>query len=204
MNLKRRVIDLFKGDRASSKNQTRCVPKSVPKRVRRLRRLALCGLAAVILLLPAGCGGKARQAEPVTEGFRCTAEMDYSGQHYVCELTCPGNGGFTAKLSQPALLDGLTMNWDGEGFTLSYLGIERRLDGSGLPDTAFAAAVRNALQSAAGQLMDGSDKGGYVLEGGSDSGDYTLTFSSDGYPATLVVPALDLNVSFRDFEAAAK
>lgn len=165
------------------------------------RRLALLALAAA-LALPAGCKTPSRQSDPVTEGFRCTAEMDYSGQHYVCELTCPGGGGFTAKLSQPALLDGLTMNWDGEGFILSYLGIERRLDGSGLPDTAFAEAVRNALQAAAGQLMDGADKGGYVLEGGSDSGDYTLTFSSDGYPASLTVPALDLSVAFRDFQKA--
>lgn len=166
-----------------------------------VRRLAVIGLAAA-LLFAAGCQTQTRQSDPVTEGFRCTAELDYSGQHYVCDLTCPGGGGFTAKLSQPALLDGLTMHWDGEGFNLSYLGIERRLDGSGLPDTAFAEAVRNALQGAASQLMDGSDKGGYVLEGGSDSGDYTLTFSSDGYPASLTVPALDLQVTFRDFERA--
>lgn len=165
------------------------------------RRLSVLTLAAV-LLLPAGCKPQTRQSDPVTDGFSCTAELDYSGQHYVCTLTCPGGGGFTAKLSEPSLLNGLTMNWDGEGFVLSYLGIERRLDGSGLPDTAFAEAVRNALQEAAGQLMDGSDKGGYVLEGGSDSGDYTLTFSSDGYPASLTVPALDLNVTFRDFQKA--
>ena len=39
-----------------------------------------------------------------------------------------------------------------------------------------------------------------MLEGGSESGDYTLTFSSDGYPASLSVPGLELEVTFRDFQ----
>ena len=167
------------------------------------RRGLAAGLLAFCLLLPAGCGPTGRQAaDPVTEGFSCTAQLDYSGQHYVCRLTCAGGGAFTAKLSQPALLDGLTMEWDGEGFSLSYLGLERRLDGSGLPDTAFASAVRHVLQAAGEQLMDGQELSGRKLEGGSEAGDYTLTFSDDGYPASLSLPALDLEVAFSDFTVA--
>lgn len=162
--------------------------------------LLLFTWALILICFVSGCQGETRQSEPVTDGFSCTAEMDYSGQHYVCTLTCPGNGGFTVEMEQPALLEGLAMNWDGEGFVLSYLGLERRLDGSGLPDTAFAAAVRNALQAAGEQILSGTDKGGSVLEGGSDSGDYTLTFSSDGYPDSLSVPGLELEVTFRDFQ----
>lgn len=171
-----------------------------PSRRGRRRAGGLALLAALCLLLPAGCGSAVEPADPVTEGFRCTAELDYGDRHYVCTLTCPGGGAFRLRLDQPALLEGLTMDWDGEGFTLSYLGLERRLDGSGLPDTAFAEAVREVLQTAGERLMGGDLPSGGRLEGGSQAGDYTLLFSDDGYPAELSLPALDLEVDFKDFE----
>lgn len=155
-----------------------------------------------VLFMLCGCN-KTETVDPVTDGFRCMADVEMKGEKYVCQLTVGSSGSFKMVVDDPVLLKGMTMDWNGEEFLVSYMGMEWNLGNDSLPNTAFATSIRNVLSAVAtGQYQSTGNGNDYTVGGGSDSGDFKLTMSSDGYPKALTVPSLELNVTFRDYETA--
>lgn len=145
-----------------------------------------------------------KQVEPVTEGFTCDAVVKYGKMQLSGTLHCPGGSVFSFTVAEPQKLNGLSLNWNGDAFTMSYLGMEWNGDAVGLPDTAFAGAIRNVLNAVSAGRLTGSPNqdGKCVIAGGSESGDYKLTVEMDGFPVSLSVPALDLEVTFQNFKVS--
>ena len=154
------------------------------------------------MVIITGCSSR-KAIEPITSGFSCDVNITYGDMDIVCGLEITATGIFTARITEPAILNGMEFIWDGEKFELTYLGIKTDLDNSVLPSSDFIVAIRNILASIGSSTTEVKQKNeSYLLEGQSELGDYSLYFRADGFPIELSVPSIDLEGKFKNIKYA--
>ena len=159
----------------------------------------------LVLVLVCGCCGCQKQAEktpPVTQGFVCDADIHYGDLNVKALITRPVAGVCRVEIKEPAALSGMVLDLDGEKMKISYLGLAFDLSPKDMPDTSFAQALINALDSASlpGGLKLEKKDGGYVFSGQSDSGGFSIAVGPGGALKSLSIPALHLNIDFSNFK----
>ena len=86
-----------------------------------LRRLSCLLLSALTLFSLSACSsGKKGTEEPVTAGFECDMDVQYRDMDVKGHLTRQTAGTLRMEVTEPASLNGLSMEWNGEnscGFT---------------------------------------------------------------------------------------
>jgi len=158
-------------------------------------------LLALMVILP-GCSSK-KVIQPITRGFSCDAYATYGDMDIVCTIAITAAGTFTAKVTEPPILNGMEFIWDGNEFELTYMGIKTDLDKSVLPGSDFIVAIRNILANVGNNATQVESKSkDYLLEGQSELGNYSLYFRADGFPVKLSVPSIDLEVKFENIKYA--
>ena len=156
---------------------------------------------ALIVILP-GCSSK-KTIGPITSGFSCDAYVTYGKMDIVCNIAITTSGIFTAKITEPAILNGMEFIWNGNEFELTYMGIKTDLDKSALPSSDFIVAIRNIFADVGSNSTQVELKSkDYLLEGQSELGDYSLYFRADGFPIELSVPSIDLEGKFENIKYA--
>lgn len=154
------------------------------------------------MVILTGCSSK-KAIQPITSGFSCDAYVDYGDTNIVCKLEIANAGTFKAKITEPAILNGMEFTWDGNEFNLTYLGIKTDIDKSALPSSDFIVAIRNILAGIGNVSTEVQRKSeDYLLEGQSELGNYRLYFRADGFPVKLSVPSIDLLVEFKNIQYA--
>ncbi|MEG1887376.1 MAG: hypothetical protein RR177_04550, partial [Oscillospiraceae bacterium] len=86
----------------------------------------LC-LSLMCLLLFCGCSSKTKAVEPKTTGFSCDAYITYDDMNVVGKIKIGGVGDFCAKITEPAILNGMEFIYSGDELKLKYFGIESDL-----------------------------------------------------------------------------
>lgn len=158
-----------------------------------------CFVLVTMVLLLTSCK-VTTQTPPVGDGFRCSVGIRYDGTEVSGVLDRTQQDNTTLTVTQPQEIEGLTMAWDGQALTLSYAGLSLDVEAERVPAGAAVGVLCDVLDLAVKQSAQGDNSA--VINGNSTCGEYEIQFDSEtGYPLSLEVPALDLSVSFADWEA---
>jgi hypothetical protein len=156
----------------------------------------LAAVLAVCFLL-SGCTGKKIQAEDLDFQFDCKVDVHCSAGDFTCSFQRTG-----PKIASLQIIsggaEGLSWNWNGNGFTMLYQDLAVNHENCPLPQDSFAcvlvdtldeAAKRDALTPTHGNEFSGN--AGY---------DYTLTADLEtGKILTLSVPECGVKAEFYDY-----
>lgn len=160
-----------------------------------MRRVLSVLVLSVILLT--GCGKAA--SPPVTDGFRCAVTLRYDETVYEGTLERQTAQSGTLVLTAPLAVEGLTMTWTGEEVTLSYGGMELKLNEEQLPVGAAIKVMCRALDSCAERVQ--KEGAAADMSGELAGTPFTMAFDTDnGYPLSLELPSVPLVVTFSAWE----
>lgn len=163
-----------------------------------MRRTAYCLFAIFIIFSVSACKAQEIQAADLNFSFQCTADIDYNSEKIVCAFSRNAPGRASVQFLSGDL-SGLTYDWSGEGFSVSYSGISAKCDDCVLPDTSFAVILL--------QIMDYSEKSGSLvkthgdeLSGSMNGTDFTMTADrKTGQIKTISVSQRNLTANFHDY-----
>ncbi len=162
-------------------------------------RRPLAAVAAVLLLLLAGCGRSRHgdSAPPVTEGFTCQATIQYRDMGLQGRLARDTDGKLTLAFSLPKTLEGVTIGWNGSDMTMELGGMSIAVPTEQVPQGAL---IQRLLQVLSADHRDGTvTDEGYVIAGDIEGAAYTLVCDpATGLPVTLSLPTEELEVAFTE------
>ena len=160
------------------------------------------GLCALV-----GCAASA-PAFPVTEGFRCEADVCLSGETYSGTLTRAAAGTLTWEMTAPASVRGWIFRVDGETVTLSVQGLSYAVEPASLPETAPVRVLATALDAVtrmdrrAGTVA--AEDGAGRTVGTCSAGSFVLVSDFDtGCLRSMSLPERGMEIRFSAFSKTA-
>ena len=173
-----------------------------PHRLSRLSLsvLTLCFLCTALVL--SACSSKKNGAEePVTAGFECDMDVQYRDMEVKGHLTRQTAGTLLLEVTEPATLNGLSMEWDGENVQLRLHGLSFDVDPSAIPQSALGKGILGALDTALGLHEDRTvTEEGVSTKGSTLDGEFTLVSDPEtGNLLSLTIPSLELTAQFSNF-----
>jgi len=153
----------------------------------------LC-LTFAFLLLLSGCQKGA--ITPICENLGFNAHISYFNEKYICPTVISSDGTMTVKVTEPEILNGLTLTYTNDGNVTATLGSVTYTPSAqssyyvGITD-CMAAAFREIK----GQTIE--NKGDtFVFEGNFNSKPYRIYFTDKGIP--LKMETGDIKIEFCD------
>ena len=163
------------------------------------RRLACLLLPLTLLLCLCGCSrmGKKAVQEPVTTNFSCDVDVQYGDMTVKGHLTRSTAGTLCLEITEPATLNGMTMDWNGTDVSIKLHGLTFRVDPETLPQGALGKGLLNALDAALG-IKDGQlTETGWSTKG--EVGGNAFEIFSDpqsGKMLSVSIPSMQLKATF--------
>lgn len=158
-----------------------------------MKKPFLCMLIFLFVLQFSACSAKA-PAEIVTHvdsPFTATmGDLNLEGL-----LIFTDDGEMYLDVSTPDELYGLSFSWT-DNFTIGYRGLNAVTESDYLPPSAFAQALKNALESMATDkpVLENSDDGLFTATGRSDSGCYSVYTDQSGVIKKIEIAGCDLKL----------
>lgn len=153
----------------------------------------LC-LTFAFLLLLSGC--QKGTITPICENLGFNAHISYFNEKYICPTVISGDGTMTVKVTEPEILNGLTLTYTNDGNVTATLGSVTYTPSAqssyyvGITD-CMAAAFREIK----GQTIE--NKGDtFIFEGNFNSKPYRIYFTDKGIP--LKMETGDIKIEFCD------
>lgn len=146
---------------------------------------------------------KTEAPSSIISGFSCDITLSYSDMSISAHMTWPSAGVCCIEIKEPASLSGMTLNWSGGEFSLSYMGIEVPFSEEILPNAGFAEGIVNSLEAAVQETEFEIIKSGneYIYSAIGKSGDYSLSFDENSGNLTgISVPSINLDAVISNFE----
>ncbi len=141
-----------------------------------------------------GCGEKVK---PSTKGFKCTADVVSYENSFSYLIEVPKNGNISATVQNPEGLSGLRYVWNGEGFTVSFNGIEKDIPENVFGDDNFLLIYKKIIsQIENGNLI--AENGN--IKGTDTFGSFSLKVRPDGFIKELYIGGLSLSATFKGYE----
>ena len=107
-------------------------------------------LCCFSLLVLVGCSAGSGAVPPVTNGFTCTAAIDYRELSVEGTMTCLDDGKLMLSFTHPDTLSGVTISWDGERMAMELAGVTVHLEESAIPQSALIKSVLEVLNASHG------------------------------------------------------
>ena len=162
-----------------------------------MRRTWIAFLAVLLLVAFAGCSRKEIRAEEIDFHFQCDANIVSGEQKINCRLNRTSPGIVSVKVSSGDL-NGMTYDWSGEDFSITYSGLTAKSEGCVLPNYSFAEVLK--------QTLDYAEKSGSLTKthGNEFSGklndfDFTVITDGDGRIKKITVPGRNFSAEFYNF-----
>ena len=155
-----------------------------------------------IVIFFSGCSQKTVfSPEALNDGFSCVVEINYKKTEIKTKLTSKMPGAYCFEIFSPPVLNGLTLDFDGENVTMKYFGISYSAKPENLPETAFADIIKDAVYEASkAKTVNVLKKNGCeVLSGTCKNGKYSLILEN-GFLKTLSIPGAELTAEFKNTE----
>mgnify|MGYP005854340845 CR=1 FL=1 len=112
------------------------------------RFFGLCLALLMALLLCTACNSQNKNPEkPVTTGFACDVDMTYQDMRVKGHLTRMSAGTLKMEFTEPATLNGMSMEWDGETISVKYAGLSFGVDPAAVPESALGKGLLDALDA---------------------------------------------------------
>ena len=102
--------------------------------------MCLWGIGLCVLF---GCAASA-PAFPVTEHFRCEADVVCGGERFSGTLVRGAAGTLRWEMTAPESVRGCAFGWDGEALTLTAQGLSFAVEPTSLPETAPVRVLLSA------------------------------------------------------------
>lgn len=169
--------------------------------LRRLPAVFLALFCAAGLLCACSPQEKAPE-KPVTTGFSCDVDMSYQDMQISGRLIRESAGTLTLEFTEPASLDGLSMQWDGETITMKAGALSFGVDPAAIPESALGKGLLDALDAGYRSQEEGelTDQG-LSTTGQSVNGDFEiLSDPATGSLLSLEIPKLHVTASFSNFQ----
>lgn len=168
----------------------------------KMRKL-LC--AACLLVIPilfiVSCGRKQPETpDHLLVSVAVNAQVTQGDSALSCSVTRNTEGIAVITVTQPSLLNGMSFEWRGDGYGISYNGLACKTEQPFLPSTSFASAIINvfsACENIDALVVQSQEGGKTTYSGSSESGRFEIVAdNSDGFIEKLTVPDLKLTVDF--------
>ena len=169
------------------------------------RFFGLCLVLLTALLLCTACNSQNKNPEkPVTTGFACDVDMTYQDMRVKGHLTRMSAGTLKMEFTEPATLNGMSMEWDGETISVKYAGLSFGVDPAAVPESALGKGLLDALDAGFRSGGEGqmTDKG-LSVTGQSVNGQFEmLSDPQTGQLLSLKIPELKVAATFSNFQIA--
>lgn len=166
-------------------------------------------LAAFVVLMCWGCSRRSgpaptpeNAAGTVAQPFDAKATIRMKDLVMTADINKTAANQLTLKVNEPATLQGMAFQYDGQNITVSYRGLSVKLDGDSKLVSSIASIIVNSIDKASSPsgVDVRIDGGALILSGQSDSGRFELALDrKNGSMASLSVPELDFECHFDDF-----
>ena len=167
------------------------------------RFFGLCLALLTALLLCTACHSQSQNPEkPVTTGFACDVDMTYQDMRVKGRLTRMSAGTLKMEFTEPATLNGMSMEWDGETISVKYAGLSFGVDPTAVPESALGKGLLDALDAGFRSGGEGrmTDKG-LSVTGQSVNGQFEmLSDPQTGQLLSLKIPELKVAAAFSNFQ----
>ena len=167
------------------------------------RFFGLCLALLTALLLCTACHSQSQNPEkPVTTGFACDVDMTYQDMRVKGHLTRMSAGTLKMEFTEPATLNGMSMEWDGETISVKYAGLSFGVDPAAVPESALGKGLLDALDAGFRSGGEGrmTDKG-LSVTGQSVNGQFEmLSDPQTGQLLSLKIPELKVAAAFSNFQ----
>ena len=169
------------------------------------KRLLIIPALILLIIMPCCQAAKTETEAPrsIISGFSCDITANYNSMSISARMTWPSAGVCCIEIKEPIPLSGMTLNWSGGEFSLSYMGIEMPFSEEILPDSGFAEGIVNSLEAAVQETEFEIIKSGneYIYSASGKSGDYSLSFDENsGILTGISVPSINLEADISNFE----
>lgn len=164
-------------------------------------RKLLC--VACLLVIPVifivSCGKKEASApDHLMVSLSASAQVIQGESSLSCTVTRNAEGVAVITVTEPAQLNGMSFEWRGDGYGISYNGLACETEKPFLPSTSFASAIINVLtacENVDSLVVQSQDGGKTVYSGSSESGRFEITVNnSDGFIEKITIAELKLTV----------
>lgn len=159
-------------------------------------------VVATGIMRPRASGNDQHIVSKISSGFDAKATFKLKDIVMVGDVNRTANGAMTVKITEPKHLNGMTFSYDGSDITVSYLGMNLKLD----DDTKL---VSGAAQALIGAINKATSKTGLavklenkmlVLTGKSESGEFALKMDKkSGSIVSVQMDNLDFVCNFDEF-----
>lgn len=155
--------------------------------------LAVLALA----LLISGCKQVTDKLELKLNSISFTADITYYNENYIADCVIDESGKFSAQLTSPENLTGLTLIYKDSECDIQYNGIKIDNAERFFPQNTSVGILNKVLSECKNDVTK-SKKGNYELNGSFDGNDYTLVLAPTGLPISLQVSNFGMNVIFEN------
>lgn len=161
----------------------------------------ILALSSALILL-CGCSAEPEVASPETnrlfsaDAVVCTAEAEISAT--VKRL---GNNMWSAEITAPESLAGITLNYSADEITATYHGMSFTLDKENAPQANLLGAIFDAIDDSAllTEMPCDSEDGVMTFGGQNELGAYEIVTDADGNLSAVNLTDEDITVDFSDF-----
>ena len=161
-------------------------------------RKAVLFLLALFPFLLTACATAVQPLKPadLLFTFSCKAKIAVGETQAACEVSRTGPGILRVSVLQPEDISGMGYYWSGDGFTVSYAGLEAQSAACTLPQSNFALILQQTLDYAGrGDVLTPGESG--MFTGSFDGCDFSLTADTEtGQIQTLSIPQKDFTAQF--------
>lgn len=170
------------------------------------RHIPIILLIFLVIMLPSCSGGRTESKAPqnIISGFSCDMTVKYNNMSISARLTRPSAGVCCIEIKDPVPLSGMTLNWSGGEFSISYLGVSVPFNEEILPDAGFSEGIINSLEAAVRETEFEIIKSGsnYIYSAIGSSGEYSLSFDENtGVLTGISIPSINLQADISGFES---
>lgn len=166
---------------------------------------ALCVLAAVFLIIAAGCEkqpAKENVPSPPPVSFTANLAVDFGGTPMTALLTQKSSEEHTIQMLSPEVMKPLTLSYTNGICTVTYDGLTFESDANRFPQAEFGHLLTQALSSIAQDIdiQKTYSEGIRTYKGTGDRGIFSLTRSEEsGEWLEFTVEGAGLKVTFSQF-----
>jgi predicted small lipoprotein YifL len=169
-----------------------------------MKKYFIVFLSIVMMISICACGGKnSVKFEPkLNKAFTVNAQIKYDGQDSQATIKRLGKANWDVEFSSPDTLSGVLLSYRDDNVEASYKGLSFSVPKSALPLKSIISSLITVIDEAAEKPeITGEEKDGIInVEGENQQGKYTLKMDKSGNLVGFVMPNLNLEITFTDFQ----
>lgn len=170
-----------------------------------IKKMSIVAICALFFTLAACKIGSSVDQNDIITNFTAKMSVNIDDKQYDCDISRTDGNITKIIITSPDTVSGLTYEYRGEGYTISYNDKVAEGDYPYLPDSSFSEILTDILSSVSSGNSLGksySVSGSSCFDGECESGDFKVTVSNDtGFIQKIEAKDYKIEYTFSDMEA---